>query len=81
MNHLSYLYHNLISTQHLKDKSISIIVLFYNLILTAREGIMGNCHPEKTNVDRGEAEVYIGFSRGDNFQCYPFVQSIIIIEY
>ena len=22
---------------------------------------MGNCHPEKTNVDRGEAEVDIGF--------------------
>ena len=21
---------------------------------------MGNCHPEKTNVDRGEAEVDIG---------------------
>ena len=66
MNHLSYLYHNLISTQHLKDKSISIIVLLYNLILTAREGIMGNCHPEKTNVDRGEAEAEIGF-RGVTF--------------
>ena len=22
---------------------------------------MGNCHPEKTNFDRGEAEAYIGF--------------------
>ena len=22
---------------------------------------MGNCHPEETNVDRGEAEVDIGF--------------------
>ena len=22
---------------------------------------MGNCHPEKTNVERGEAEVDIGF--------------------
>ena len=22
---------------------------------------MGNCHPEKSNVDRGEAEVDIGF--------------------
>ena len=22
---------------------------------------MGNCHPEKTNVDRGEPEVDIGF--------------------
>ena len=22
---------------------------------------MGNCHPKKTNVDRGEAEVDIGF--------------------
>ena len=22
---------------------------------------MGKCHPEKTNVDRGEAEIYIGF--------------------
>ena len=22
---------------------------------------MGNCHPEKTNVNRGEAEVDIGF--------------------
>ena len=30
-------------------------------ILTAREGNMGNCHPEKTNVDRGEAKVDIGF--------------------
>ena len=24
------------------------------LILTAREGNMGNCHPEKTYVDRGD---------------------------
>ena len=24
-------------------------------------GNMGNCHPEKTNVDQGEAEVGIGF--------------------
>ena len=38
---------------------------------------MGNCHPEKTNVDRG----HIGFSRGDNFPCNPLVQSIIIILY
>ena len=30
-------------------------------MLTAREGYMGNCDPEKTNVDRGEAEVDIGF--------------------
>ena len=31
------------------------------LILTAQEGNMGNCHLEKTDVDRGEAEVDIGF--------------------
>ena len=49
--------------------------------MTAREGNMGNCHPEKTHVDRGEAEVEIGISRGDNFPCYPLVQSIIIILY
>ena len=32
-------------------------------ILTAQEGNVhvGNCYPEKTNVDRGEAEVDIGF--------------------
>ena len=30
-------------------------------ILTAREGYMENCHRDKTNVDRGEAEVDIGF--------------------
>ena len=30
-------------------------------MLNAREGNMGNCHPEKNNVDRGEAEVDIGF--------------------
>ena len=42
---------------------------------------MGNFHPEKTNVDRGEAQVDIGFSRGDNFPCYPFVQSIFIYIY
>ena len=29
--------------------------------MTAREGNMGKYHPEKTNVDRGEAEVDIGF--------------------
>ena len=34
------------------------------LILTAREGNMGNCHPEKTNVDRGEAEGNMG-------NCHP----------
>ena len=28
---------------------------------------MGNCHPEKTNVDRGEAKVDIGFRGGDNY--------------
>ena len=30
-------------------------------ILTAREGNLENSHPEKTNVDRGEAEDDIGF--------------------
>ena len=30
-------------------------------MLTAQEGNMGNCHPEKTNVYRGEVEVDIGF--------------------
>ena len=31
----------------------------------------GNCHPEKTNADRSEAEVDIGFRGwvGDNFKC------------
>ena len=44
---------------------------------------MGNRYPEKTNVDRGKAEVDIGF-RGMtifDFPCYPLVQSIIIILY
>ena len=31
---------------------------------------MGNCHPVKTNVDRGEAEVYIGF-KGGQFSMLP----------
>ena len=31
------------------------------LKLTEQEGKMGNCHPENTNVDRGEAEVDISF--------------------
>ena len=30
-------------------------------LLTAREGNMGNCHSEKTNVERGEAKADIGF--------------------
>lgn len=30
-------------------------------MLTAREGNNGNCHPEKTNIDRGEVEVDIDF--------------------
>ena len=30
-------------------------------MLTARNGNMGNCYPEKTNVDQGEVE--IGFER------------------
>ena len=29
--------------------------------MTVREGNIGNCHPRKTNVDRGEGEVDIGF--------------------
>ena len=29
--------------------------------MTARESNMGNCHPENSNVERGEAEVDIGF--------------------
>ena len=49
--------------------------------MTAREGNMGNCHPKKTNVDKGEAEVDSGFARGDSFPCYPLVQSIFIILY
>ena len=36
---------------------------------------------EKTNVDQGKAKVDIFFSWGDNFPCYPLVQSIIIILY
>ena len=35
-------------------------------LLTARGSNIGNRHLEKTNVDRGEAEVDISFSRGDN---------------
>ena len=30
-------------------------------MLTAREGNNGNCHLEKTNIDRGEVEVDIDF--------------------
>ena len=37
---------------------------------------MGNCHPEKTIVDRGKADVAIGF-RGVTF----YVQLIIILLY
>ena len=37
------------------------IYIYIIQILTAREGNMGNCNPSKTNVDRGEAEVDIGF--------------------
>ena len=33
----------------------------YVYILNAQEGNLGNCHPEKTNVDRNEAEVDIAF--------------------
>ena len=33
-------------------------------ILTARDGNIGNCQPEKTTVDRGEAEVDIDCTRG-----------------
>ena len=33
---------------HSSEKSVQI-----NKHLTVREGNMGNCHPEKTNVDRG----------------------------
>ena len=29
--------------------------------MTARDNNMGNCHPEKSNDDRGKAEVDIGF--------------------
>ena len=32
---------------------------------------MGNCHPSKTNVDGGEAEVNIGF-RGRQFPMLSF---------
>ena len=42
---------------------------------------MGNCHPEKTNFERGETEVDIGFRMGDNFLYYPLVKSIFIILY
>ena len=31
---------------------------------------MGHCHPEKINVDRGEAEVDIGFRGVTISQCY-----------
>ena len=46
--------------------------------MTAQEVNNGNCHPEKTTVNLGEVYVDSGFSQGDNFQCYPLVQSIII---
>ena len=35
----------------------------------AREGNKGNCQPEKTNVDRGEAEIDIDY-RGQNVLYY-----------
>ena len=35
------------------------IACYISKILTAREGNMGNCNPEKTNVDRGETNLYI----------------------
>ena len=38
---------------------------------------MENCHPEKTNVYRGEAKVDIGFRRV-TISHYPLVQSIFI---
>ena len=44
-----------------------MLCIRYIYILTARDSNMGNCHPEKTNVDRGE--------------CCPLVQSKIIILY
>ena len=30
-------------------------------VILYKEGNMGNCNPEKSNVDRGETEVDIGF--------------------
>ena len=41
---------------------------------------MGNCHLEKNNVDRGEAEIDIGF-RGVTISCFLLVQSVFIILY
>ena len=32
---------------------------------------MGNCHPEKTNVDLGEADVDIGFRGVKSFHITP----------
>ena len=45
---------------------------------------MGNCHYEKTNVDRGEVEVYIGFRGVTNFVQsikYYIIPNVYIIEY
>ena len=47
--------------------------------MTAREGNVGNCHPEKIHCRPTQSQGWQWFSRGDNFQHYPLVQSIIII--
>ena len=42
---------------------------------TENSGNIGHCYPWKTTVNGGEQ----WFSRGYNFQCYPLLQSIIIL--
>ena len=42
---------------------------------------MGNCHPEKTYIDRGEAEVDIGFRGVTIYYVTLLVQSIFLLYY
>ena len=49
--------------------------------MTAGEGYIGNCDPDKTKVKLGFAWVDIGFLRSGNFQCYRVVQLMKNIVY
>ena len=41
---------------------------------------MGNCHPEKTNVDLGEADVDICFRGVKSFHIAPCAVIILIVS-
>ena len=46
--------------------------------MTAREGNIGNCNPEKTTVDKGEAEYDIGFQGVTiSHVTFPFSQKLL----